>query len=184
MISLKDGSILNLLSSHLRKDIEIQSFSFALSNAIKRLLEYCELVKLYSGIDGLNDKILDTLAVELKTQFYDTKLDTATKKKLVKNTTKWYMKAGTPKAVEELIAAVFGEGKVIEWFDYGGEPFRFKIVTNTTLDNANVEKFKEMIKNVKNVRSILEVVEVERNVKTKHNYGTYTYGYYKAPDIK
>ena len=94
------------------------------------------------------------------------------------------MKVGTPKAIEELVKVVFGQGKIVEWYEYGGKPFRFKVITNATIDDTNIEKFNEMIRNVKNARSILEAVESIRNIETSYKYGSYTYGYYEAPDIE
>lgn len=184
MIDLENSSIVYLLPGHLKQKPEVKAISFALNNMAKRALRICNRVSLYSKVDELDGKILDALAVELKTQFYDVSFDLKVKRELVKNTLKWYMKVGTPISVEEIVRSVFGEGEVVEWDKYGGKPFRFKIKTNTTIDNTNVDKFKELIKNVKNVRSILEIVEVERNVKSSYNYGSYTYGHYKAPDIR
>lgn len=183
MIDLKNSNITYLLPSHLKQKAEVKAFGFALNNMVKRILKLCDRISLYSGIDKLDGEILDILAAEFKTQFYDTSLSVEIKRELVRNTLKWYMRVGTPVAVEEIVKAVFGEGRVIEWFEYGGKPFRFKIKTNTVIDNTNVEKFKALIRNVKNVRSMLEIVEIERNIRSEYNYGSYTYGHYKAPDI-
>ena len=184
MIDLRSGGITNILSSYLKKKTEVQSLEFALNSVVKRILENSSRIRLYSGVDNLDSRTLDLLASELKTQFYDTEFSVEVKRALVKNTIKWYMRVGTSKVVEELVIAVFGEGKLLEWQDYGGKPFRFKVITNTTISGTNIEKFREMIKNVKNARSILEVVESVRTIETMESYGTYTYAYYKVPDIR
>ncbi len=36
---------------------------------------------------------------------------------------------GTPYAVEQVIQTYFGDGEVSEWFEYGGQPGMFKVVT-------------------------------------------------------
>lgn len=184
MIDIKNSSITYLLPMHLKQKTEVKALAFAINNMVGRLLNLCSRIGLYSRIDELDGEILDVLATELKTQFYDVSFDVEIKRKLVKNTIKWYMKTGTPLAVEEVVRAIFGEGKVIEWDKYGGKPFRFMIKTNGAIDDANVEKFKELIRNVKNVRSILDGVEIERGINSGYNYGSYTYGYYKMPDIR
>ena len=72
-----------------------------------------------------------------------------------------HIRKGTPAAVEDLIAAVFGEGKVVEWFEYGGEPYHFKVVTNDyALANERSEEFIKALNTVKNARSWLEKIEV------------------------
>ena len=108
------------------------------------------------------EKILDLLAIEMRTQYYDEELEVEKKRVIIKNTLTWYQYAGTPSAVEELVKVVFGEGEVLEWFQYGGEPFHFKIVTNADLmPGANV-LFDNMIKKVKNTRSVLESIRISR----------------------
>src|SRR5690554_6890823 len=36
---------------------------------------------------------------------------------------------GTPAAVQRAVDVVFSDAEVQEWFDYGGEPFRFRVVS-------------------------------------------------------
>lgn len=120
---------------------------------------------MYAAIDVADDDVLDMLAAELDTQYYDVLLDVEAKRKLVKNTLIWYGKAGTPAAVEELITSVFGEGRVEEWFDYGGEPFYFKVYTNATFTEDMISKFDDMLEKVKNTRSKLETVVGEKTLR-------------------
>lgn len=75
------------------------------------------------------------------------------------------MTAGTPAAVEELVAIVFGEGEVSEWFEYGGEPYWFKIRTNALLTEDMTTYFSEMIRRVKNTRSHIEAIEIHRTIE-------------------
>lgn len=173
-----------MLPSHLKQKPEIQALGFALNISVKKVLNLCKRISVYSGIDELDGEILDVLASELKAQFYNTNFALDIKRGLIKNTLKWYMKVGTSKAVEELVKVVFGQGKIAEWYEYGGKPFRFKVITNAPLDATNIEKFNEMIRGVKNVRSILEAVESVRSIDTSYKYGSYTYGYYENPDIE
>ena len=71
----------------------------------------------------------------------------------------------TRAAVEELITSVFGEGRVEEWFDYGGEPFYFKVYTNATFTEDMISKFDNMLEKVKNTRSKLETVVGEKSLR-------------------
>ena len=184
MIDIENSNIIYMLPSHLKQKPEVQAIGAALNISAKKVLNLCKRISIFSRIDELDGEILDVLASELKTQFYNTNFSVDIKRRLIKNTLKWYMKVGTPKAVEELVVVVFGQGKVVEWYEYGGKPFRFKVITNATIDDTNIEKFNEMIRNVKNARSILEAVESIRNIETSYNYGSCTYGYFEAPDIE
>lgn len=73
-------------------------------------------------------------------------------------------KRGTKWAVENLVSSCFGEGYVMEWYEYGGKPYRFKIFTNTTFTEDIYEVFYNMIEVVKNVRSHIEDIVVEREL--------------------
>ena len=87
------------------------------------------------------------------------------KRGLVRNTLIWYMTAGTPAAVEELVGIVFGEGEVSEWFEYGGKPYWFKIKTNAILTEDMNTFFSDMIRRVKNTRSHIEAIEIHRTIE-------------------
>lgn len=165
MINFYDGQIADILPKNLTKDPAVQALSLALREATRTLHKYTQLCYVYCSIDTAPDMVLNLLAQELRTQYYKDNLDIETKRSLVRNTLIWYMTAGTPAAVEELVAAVFGEGEVKEWFDYGGNPYWFKVKTNAILTEDMMDYFSEMIRRVKNTRSHLEAIEIQRTVE-------------------
>ena len=165
MIKLQDSNITDILPEVFTSDPKNIALGYALQGAMRRLLEYSRTTSVYAAIDVAGDDVLDMLAAELDTQYYDVLLDVEAKRKLVKNTLIWYGKAGTPAAVEELITSVFGEGRVEEWFDYGGEPFYFKVYTNATFTEDMISKFDNMLEKVKNTRSKLETVVGEKTLR-------------------
>ena len=167
MISLYDSQITDVLPISIKDLPEVQAISYAISNMNKRLINFSKKVALYNAIDILDDCILDILAVELRTQYYDENLDIVIKRKLIKNTLVWYMKAGTPSAVEELVEAVFGTGEVEEWFDFNGDPYTFRVTTNAKLDPEGIEKFFKMINKVKNTRSHMDGLNKYEALKKK-----------------
>lgn len=123
------------------------------------------------------------MAAELRTQYYRQDLDIGTKRRLVKGTLSWYMTAGTPEAVEELIQAVFGEGEVKEWFEYDGKPYYFKVVTSAILTPDISDFFIKMIQRVKNTRSHLDAVEIRRTIKQSLYCNTANFPHYKPSAI-
>ena len=69
---------------------------------------------------------------------------------------------GTVGAVERIVQDVFGIATVQEWFDYGGEPFHFRVITeNTSASDAMLAELDRIIKETQNIRSHLEEVVVE-----------------------
>jgi phage tail P2-like protein len=181
MIDLKDG----LISQHWpNPDAVIKSYAYAVHKAVDRLIRtYMRRSIIYSGLDGVPESVLDLLAIELRTQYYDDTLPVETKRELVKGTLLWYTKAGTPKAVSELITAVFGEGHVEEWYEYGGEPYYFKILTNAVMTPDMVEIFTELIRKVKNARSHLEAIKIHREVDEPQYGGAVVFPVYHPAAI-
>lgn len=165
MTKLYDSEIKQILPDALVRKAEVQALSYALRQAIRRLMDDCKSISVYAAIESLPEEMLDLLAVELGTQYYDTALPIENKRELVAGTMVWYLTSGAPSAVEELVAAVFGEGEVKEWFEYGGEPYYFKVRTNAPLRPDILEQFAQILNNVKNARSHIESVDVERTAR-------------------
>ncbi len=164
MISYYDGQLTDIMPGNITKKPEVKALSYALQQACRLLYRYSRRLYIYSNLDEQPEDVIDLLASELRTQYYRSTLDLDTKRRLVKNTLIWYMSAGTPHAVEELVIDVFGEGKVSEWFEYGGNPYCFKIITDTVLTEGMMGTFSVMISRVKNTRSHLDGIEIQRNI--------------------
>lgn len=162
MISFYEGQLTDIMPGNITKNPEVKALSYALQQACRLLYRYNQRLYIYTNLNEQPEEIVDLLAAELRTQYYRNTLDLATKRQLVKNTLIWYMSAGTPEAVEELVAKVFGEGRVKEWFQYGGQPYYFKILTNAPMNQESIKRFQNMIARVKNVRSHLENMEFDR----------------------
>ena len=165
MISYYDGQLTDIMPGNITKKPEVKALSYALQQAYRLLYRYSRRLYIYTSLDEQPEEVIDLLASELRTQYYRSILDLDTKRKLVKNTLVWYMTAGTPAAVEELVKAVFGkDGEVKEWWEYGGKPYCFRIKSEISLTENNMDNFIRIIQKVKNTRSHLEAVEVFRQL--------------------
>lgn len=170
MIKFEDSEIIQILPERLKNMPEAEAVSYAIGNAVKKIVKYARLTSVYAVIDQLPEQFLDLMALESRVQYYDEKLEIGKKRELLKQTLVWYQKAGTPGAVQELVQTVFGVGEVQEWFEYGGKPYCFRITTNADTDPQTIAKFEKIIQSVKNTRSHLERVTFSRRVKTAPLY--------------
>ncbi len=151
----------DLLPESIKQDEQVIAAAKALDNELQTIIEATRKLAFLETLDEQPEEIVDELAWQRHVDFYKPDLPLEQKKALVKNSKIMHMRKGTPAAVEDLIAAVFGEGKVVEWFEYGGEPYHFKVVTNDyTLANERSEEFIKALNTVKNARSWLEKIEV------------------------
>ena len=183
MTNLYDSDIAEIMPLLMKKSPEVQALSYAISRQMKKIHTYAKNSMVYASIDNLPEEVLDLLAVELRTQYYDENLEISVKRTLIKGTLLWYSKAGTPQAVAELVEAVFGEGEVQEWFDYGADPGYFKIKTNAIMTPDTDSVFKKMINKVKNTRSHLQAVEIHRTIDQTLYAGTSQHPIYKPAPI-
>lgn len=183
MIKFEDSEITQILPGALKSLPEVKAISYAIKNAMGKLIAFSHLASVYTAIDELPEAILDLLATELRSQYYEKDMSLEVKRDILKKTLLWYCHAGTPSAVQELVEAVFGEGQVAEWFEYGGEPYRFKIKTNATLTPNMNEEFSSIIRKVKNTRSHLEAIEIKRTITQTLHSGVGQFTAYKHPAI-
>lgn len=172
MINLYNSDITNILPEVLADNANTKALGYAISRAMKRLMDYCQNISVYAVVDTASEKVLDLLALELNTQYYDDSQSIEVKRSLIKNTLGWYLKIGTVAAVQEAVEAVFGEGVIEEWFDYDGEPYHFKVHT-TTINSTDemIQELTRLISTMQNVRSKLESVIVEARQQLQLYYG-------------
>jgi len=175
---LSDVDLLSLQSGYMKNDSTTIAFCRALSpqfqqlsgEAIKCLiiarLNELKWVTISPGMvvkaftPGIsNEQVLDELAWQLNVNWYDPSADIATKQQIIRSAIIVHMFKGTPYAVEQVIQAYFGEGEVQEWFEYGGEPGMFKVLTTNPAVTAELaNQFIAVLNSVKNVRSHLEAI--------------------------
>jgi len=149
--------LVSLLPDSLRHDEDTRAIMQAVAEEMKRLFQQFEDLQ----SDEIPDFLLDLIAFEKHVDFYSNDLPVEQKRKLINRSSFFHRQKGTPAAVEELIATVFGEGKVVEWFEYGGQPYHFKVVTNNrSVTQEKAEQFLQALNSVKNVRSVLEKIEI------------------------
>lgn len=183
MIDFYEGQIADILPFNIAGEPEVKAISHALRKGTQALYKYAMRLYLWTDIDRQPENVLDLMAAELRTQYYRQDLDIEAKRRLVKGTLAWYMTAGTPEAVEELVAAVFGEGRVSEWFEYGDKPYYFKIETNAILTPDILDTFGALIYRVKNTRSHLRAIDIHRTINHEVFSGAAVFPNYKPPAV-
>ena len=160
MINIHDGQITDLLSNSLRHNPETIAIAYAVLQEKRRILALAERTRLMAAVDSLEERILDYLAVELRTPAYEDSLPLETKRTLIKGTLPYYASLGTPAAVDWVIKAVFGNGGIDEWFNYGGDPHHFQVNIPIAgmITPKMMEELRRMIASVKRLTSWLDSI--------------------------
>lgn len=175
MINYDVGELIDLLPANLKYDSDVRAISYALKCGEDKMLHYCERIKLLSNIDALSADIVDLIALELNSHYYDQMLPLEQKRSIVKATLGWYMQAGTVAAVEEMMQIIFGNGGTVEWYEFSdgpGKPGTFDIFTDATLTPDLMDRLGEILKRVKKASAHLRKLEIVRDYYNSLDFGT------------
>jgi phage tail P2-like protein len=115
-------------------------------------------------VDQQTPPLLDILAWEMHVDVWagwDGDLTTEQKVELINSSIDWHRHKGTKYAVEQMLKTVFRQGYVQEWYEYGGRPYFFRIVTEEPYDAERFARAWAGIMAVKNVRSWMEDITLE-----------------------
>lgn len=163
MTNLHDGQITDLLSNSMRHNPETIAMGYAILQEKRRIIEYVDRTRLMAFVETLDERILDYLAVELRTPAYKDTFPVDVKRRLIAGTLPFYATLGTPAAVDWIIQAIFGSGRIEEWFEYGGEPhhFRVSVRNNETFNSLNgLANFLRLVASIKRLSSWLDEITV------------------------
>ncbi len=142
---------------------------YALARAIEAALSalnetVADGVKTLSDYDAMPEWRLDELAWETGC-LYDYNADIETKRETIRNSLRIWRTIGTKGAVQTAVRALFPDGEVIEWFEYGGAPYAFRVILNAEPragDDARLAELRRSVEFYKNVRSTLDGIEYVR----------------------
>lgn len=141
------------------------SFNIGLSEGINKNTHMLEAtistMSTWDSIDNLSEQELDELAWELNADWYRIDAEIYVKRQLIKDSKQMSRKLGTKWAVERVINTYFGEGFIMEWFEYEGEPGHFKVFSsNPTVTNENLEEFLSILEKVKRATAHLDSIVI------------------------
>lgn len=177
MISLRKAKLTDALPQILAKEPWAQAMAYAVNKQLNRLLTYADGVLIFASIDKMPDKILDILAVELRLPYYDPTYTTAVKRELVKGALQYWATAGTVESLTKILINIFGDAEIEEWFEYGGAPGYFRIVTgNPNVTGETLAQFTKTAQDVKRLSAWLEEVLVDMglpNMDIFHGFALY-----------
>ncbi len=171
MIKLKDALLSDILPHSLLGTVDMDAYAMTLRDAIRIILGMSEKTMVYYNFDKQSEKIVDLMALEWRTQFYDGEMELERKKELVKNTLPWYLIAGTDGAVNGLLETLFGNGRIVPWYEYGGQPYHAKVSANIEYSEDIMEKFDTMLHKVKKASTILDEIEMKNFTDTRIHTG-------------
>lgn len=145
----------------LQKDPSAVALAEAMADLLARRPEEIEQLRIYPVIDRLDERLLDILAYDFKVDWWDTDYSLEEKRRTLKNSWRVHKTLGTKAAVEMAVSAIYPNTQVVEWWEYGGEPYHFRLHINVSDDNIESDKQRRVLSRLdtyKNLRSHLDTI--------------------------
>lgn len=169
MTELENLKLSDIMPPNLLNDPFIKAMCNALDVQINNLVENNKKLSIYANIDNLPEEIINFLAWQFHVDFFDESWTLKQKREAVKNSIKWHRYKGSIGVLEDYISTIFGNARVIEWFDYDGKPYHFKIdmITGEIPSIEALNKILKAIYTIKNTRSWCDSLGFFRNIDNK-----------------
>ena len=136
-----------------------ESIDYAIKQQKNRIIS-----KFFLDIDKLSETEIDYLLWEYHVDYVGENASLESKRELVKIAVIAHFNKGTLGSVKAICKILFGNAKIKEWFEYGGNPGYFKISTLGDLkDEKDYLKVLDVVNEYKNERSWLEALTFERS---------------------
>lgn len=147
MNSLKDADFYATFPPALKKDEKMVALGRLIADELHQTVEQTKKNIIYANINELSETWLDVLAYDLHVDWYDYDYPIEAKRAIIRDSVRVHQKLGTKAAVEMALGGIHPKSEIEEWFDYGGKPYRFRIVLDTTESRVAAD-YDEIIKTV------------------------------------
>ena len=139
----------NSLPPALKNDPDMMALAQTISAQLQTTAAEVRKNIIYARIDELDEATLDVLAYDLHVDWYDYSYPIEVKRRTIRDSIQVHRRLGTKYAVEKALGAVYPGTKVEEWFEYGGDPYKF-----------------DRVRFYKNLRSHLEAISYQIEKRT------------------
>lgn len=129
----------------LQKDPKTVALGQAIAKVMESRQDEIDSLRIYTRIDELPEWLLDILARDFAVDWYDRSYTLEEKRKTIKDSFYVHRHRGTKAAVERAISAIYPNPKVLEWFEYGGDPYHFKLRITVDFAAINEDKHQQVL---------------------------------------
>ena len=141
----------NSLPPALKNDPDMMALAQTISAQLQTTAAEVRKNIIYARIDDLDEATLDV------------------KRRTIRDSIQVHRRLGTKYAVEKALGAVYPGTKVEEWFEYGGDPYKFRVVIGATEAGITADRQAAVLDRVrfyKNLRSHLEAISYQIEKRT------------------
>ena len=179
MIDFKNFDWMSLFPDSLKRDKYMWALAKVFNTQISKIAQELDNIIIYPTIQQQPEIITDMLADDFNVKWYMQDYNLDAKRDIIQNCIKVHRKKGTPYAVETAVKAIHGGSSVQEWFEYGGEPYYFRLNIDVNRLEITEERFEQLLRqliHLKNKRSILEKTTISALGEAVNYCGAYMAG--------
>lgn len=126
-MNIFNANLTQLVSQSLLEDEKAKQVCEVINIELQRLMTNINFAESAYDVDNATEAVLEHIAWQLNSELFFLGATIEEKKRLVKEAIKLHRRKGTKYAVEHAIQLIFPNATVSEWFEYGGNPYYFKV---------------------------------------------------------
>lgn len=170
MKKIDDLKIKNILPSSL-EDEKLLAISDGIDRVLNRINNKIDKCYFYKNLENTYPEIVDEMFWEWHVDYYSEDLTLDKKIKLIRNSYVNHLRKGTPWAVENMLNDILDGYQLLEWFEYDGDPYHFKVVTDKEFESVEtIKKVNKIIDITKNIRSHFDGLSHHKKIMGTQNY--------------
>ncbi len=165
-MKLNEVDLTKMLPLFMKQDKYDVLLAEGMSNYFSQQSIDSERVIIVGKTDYLNEAECDQLAHDMNIFWYSNSASLEIKRKLIKDAPLVFNKLGTVWAVERVINSYLTDTELQEWFEYGGDPHHFRLVTgNEQILESDFEVFLNILNKIKRRSQWLDSIILELSAK-------------------
>lgn len=151
---LNKENFLRSLPVSLSGDPKMVALAGAIAAALEQRREEIRRASVYPHISQLDEGLLDILARDFKVDWWDPDYTLEEKRRTLATSWQVHKTLGTRKAVETALRAIYPDSEAEPWYEYGGEPYHFRLKINLTREQYEEGKPQRALDQVKYYKSL------------------------------
>lgn len=151
-------NLLRTLPSVLSNDEDMRALASVIAEILSARVEEIDRLRIYPQVENVPENLLDILADDFKIDWYGYNYPLSVKQSQFRSSFKVRRYLGTRGAMQTALSDLYPGTVVEEWFEYGGDPFYYRVLLDVThqaipVDHPDIVSTIEIFRNQ---RSLLE----------------------------
>lgn len=155
-MNIHNVDLVKLMPQNFLADDKAKKICEAINTELQILAVNTKFAEASYDVDNATSAVLEHIAWQLNSELFFLGATLEEKKRLVKEAIQLHRRKGTKYAVEHAIQLIFPNAKVEEWFEYGGNPYYFRVINTERRSLREILTIISLINIMKSLRSWLD----------------------------